>query len=74
MAKKKLEKSNFYGSTIVKGKLHKVMKVPQGKNLDVNKLNKQLRDLKKIKNKSASQLRKEREIVFAINSRKFKKK
>jgi len=66
--------SDFYGSYIAKGKLHKRLGVSRTKKIPLSVLKKQLAQLKKKKNKTAADVKKEREIVFAINARKWGKK
>lgn len=66
--------SNFYGSPIKKGLLHKKLGIPQGQKIPISLLKDRLSKLKKKKNKTAQDVKKEREIVFALNSKtKFRK-
>jgi|GEM_PF-6650289 len=61
--------SKFYGSYIAKGKLHKAMKIPREKKIPISKLKAELARLKKKKKKTARDVKREREIVFALNSK-----
>jgi len=60
--------SDFYGNYIAKGKLHKRLGVARNKKIPLSTLKAQLAKLKKKKNKTAADVKKERELVFAINA------
>ena len=61
--------SNFYGQPIEKGLLHKKMGVPQGKKIPLSAISSRLSALKKKKKKTAAEVKKERELVFAKNAK-----
>lgn len=63
--------SDFYGSKIKKGELHKKMGVPEGEKIPEGKASKELSHLKGKENKSAADVKKERELVFAKNAKKW---
>jgi transcriptional regulator with AAA-type ATPase domain len=61
--------SDFYGQPIAKGKLHKRLRVAQDKKLSVALLRSALAKLKRKKHKTAQDVKKEREIIFALNAK-----
>jgi len=66
--------SDFYGSPIRKGLLHKRLGVKQGEKISLRVIEKRLSELKKKKKKTAKDLKKEKELVFAKNAKtKFNK-
>ena len=66
--------SDFYGSPIRKGALHKALGVSRSKKIPVSTLRAQLAKLKKKKTKTAADVKKERELVYALNAKtKWKK-
>ena len=66
--------SDFYGSPIRKGALHKVLGIPQGEKIPMSLINKKLNALKRKKNKTAREVKIEEELVFAKNAKgKWKK-
>ena len=75
------KKTNFYGSIIKTGALHKKMHVKQGKPLslkrvesELSKVKKQVQSAKKGSSKRKALVKKERELAFAKNAKtKFNK-
>lgn len=63
---------DFYGNPIQKGLLHKKMDIPQGKKLPVSRLRAMLAVLKNKKHRTRADIKKLREILFALNAHKFK--
>jgi len=61
--------SNFYGSPIRKGGLHKNLGIPQNKKIPLSLIEKKLNALKKKKNKTAKEVKLEKRLVFAKNSK-----
>jgi len=61
--------SNFYGQPIAKGALHKRLGIPQGQKIPLSIIRKKLAALKKKKNKTAAEVKKERQLVFAANAK-----
>ena len=61
--------SDFYGTPIRKGALHKSLNVAQGNIIPISTINKKLNALKKKKNKTAKDIKLERELVYAKNSK-----
>ena len=70
--KYKVKTTDFYGSKIHTGLLHKKMGVKAGNKISASKVNKSLASLKKKKNKSKADVKKERELVFAKNAKKWR--
>ena len=68
MAKKK-QTGNFYGQPIAKGALHRKMHVAKGNKIPLARINSMLAALKKKPHKTAAQLKKEKELVFAKNAK-----
>ena len=66
--------TNFYGEFIAKSKLHKKLGIPRTEKIPLSVLKAQLAKFKNKKKKTAAELKEEREILFAINARKWSKK
>ena len=64
--------SDFYGQPILKGALHKAMGIPPNRKIPTSKEKAALARLKKKKNKTAADIKKERKLVFALNAKKWK--
>ena len=64
--------SNFYGQPIKKGGLHKDLGIKQGEKIPVSLLASKIARLKKKKNKTVEEVKKERELVYAQNAKKWK--
>ena len=61
--------SNFYGQPIQKGGLHKKLGIARGQKIPVSLLASKIAKLKKKKNKTAEDVKKERELVYARNAK-----
>ena len=70
--KKSKATSDFYGQPILKGALHKAMGIPPNRKIPTSKEKAALARLKKKKNKTAADIKKERRLVFALNAKKWK--
>lgn len=66
MAKKS---SNFYGSKIKTGQLHKDMGVKKGSKIPLQKINSRLHKLENKKTKTASDKKEIKRLVFAKNAK-----
>ena len=64
--------SNFYGQPIQKGGLHKQLGIKQGQKIPVSVLQSRLNALKKKKKKTAKDIKTERRLIFAKNSKSWK--